>query len=353
MLRITALILLLMSTIVHICIAQQDRDYIREDSIYMSEPYPYILPILGDRAHERGYKPQLPFGIMLNTLSVNQTLAISNLRVGFGNYLSSRTPTMYSLDSVTAFEPIEVQTSTINARIDAWILPFWNIYGIVGSIRKANIDVMMTEPFPLSVQTPIQGWYLGYGSMLSGKVGPLFVSLDYNRNSNHNPNLTRPAVIHMASMRLGPIIEIPRRPNMKIIFWLGAMYSQFDGHTTGSIPTVALAPDATAHVDAMHDRLDQWYDDLGPIKQNLYAGLHDKLGDGLESLKDGVNNTYITYEMNKRSPRPWNMLAGVQYQYDEHWQARVEAEFLGARLAGLFSINYRFGIRGRTWGSGR
>ncbi len=319
----------------------------------MAEPYPYILPILGDKAHERGYKPQLPFGIMINALVVKQTLDISELKVGFGNHLNSSTPTMYQLDSITEFDPLEVQTSTFNARVDAWILPFWNVYGIIGIVRKADIDVNMTQPFPLDVTTQIQGWYGGFGSMLSGKVGPIFMSLDYNRNYNHNPNLSDPAIINMASFRAGPIFNFRKRPNMKVILWLGAMYSQFNGRTVGTINTVDLAPNAPARVDEMHSSLDDWYDGLGTIKQNLYSDLHDKLGNGLDGLKNGINNSYIAYEMNKTSPRPWNMVAGVQYQYNDHWQARIESEFLGARIAGLFSVNYRFGVKGRTWGSGK
>ncbi len=329
------------------------RDYIKEDSIYMAEPYPYILPILGDKAHERGYKPQLPFGIMFNSLVVKQTLELTNMQVGFGNFLSSTTPRMFNLDSITAFDPLVTQTSTFNVRVDAWILPFLNIYGILGKIKTADIDVNMTEPFPLSVQTSIEGWYSGFGAMMSGKLGPLFLSIDANRNYNHNPRLSDPAIITMGSFRLGPIINIPKRPNMKVVLWVGAMYSKFNSLTQGTINTADLAPNAGDKVDEMHEDLDQWYNDLGPVKQNLYNNTYENLGSGLDLLKDGVNSTYIAYQMDKTSLKPWNMLLGVQYQYNDHWQARVEAQLLGARIAGLFSVNYRFGIKGRTWGSGK
>ena len=31
------------------------------------------------------------------------------------------------------------------------------------------------------------------------------------------------------------------------------------------------------------------------------------------------------------------------------WQLRAEAQLLGDRTAGLFSLNYRFGIKGKNW----
>ncbi len=332
--------------------AKKHRDYVKEDSIFMAEPYPYILPVLGDKAHEKGYKFLLPFGIMFNTLVVKQDVEISDLSVGFGNHETNADPNMIDLNEVTAFDPVTTQTSTYNFRFDVWPLPFFNVYGLGGATRKTKVDVNMTQPFPLAVATEFSGWYVGYGAMINGKVGPIFLSLDGNQTHNHNPKLRDPVVFNMLSFRAGPIFNFPRHPEKRIVVWLGAMYSHFNARTVGKINTVDLAPNAPNKVDEMHSKLDNWYDELGPIKQNLYKDLHDKLGNGLDGLKNGINNSFIAYDMNKASPKPWNMLTGVQYQHNDHWQARVEAQYLGARIAGLFSINYRFGIKGRTWGSG-
>ncbi len=324
-------------------------DYPKEDSIFMSEPYPYILPILGDRAHQKGYKFLLPFGVMMNALVVKQIVEISDLSVGFGNYDHNPNPTMIGLDSVTSFEDVVTQTSTYNLRLDAWVLPFLDVYGIWGKTRKTEVDVTMTEPFPLTVNTDFAGWYAGYGAMINGKLGPIFLSLDANQTHNHNPKLNKPVIFSIASFRVGPIIDFRNHPEKRLVLWLGAMYSRFNARTVGKISTLDLAPNAPAKVDEMHNKLDQWYDDLGPVKQKLYNDLHEKLGNGLDGLNNGIQNSFIAYDMNKTSPRPWNMLTGIQYQHNDRWQARVEAQYLGARIAGLFSINYRFGVKGRNW----
>jgi hypothetical protein len=53
--------------------------------------------------------------------------------------------------------------------------------------------------------------------------------------------------------------------------------------------------------------------------------------------------------MNKEVPKPLNMLLGVQWQIDYRWQVRAEAQLLGSRTAGMISVNYRFGVKGKNW----
>jgi hypothetical protein len=136
---------------------------------------------------------------------------------------------------------------------------------------------------------------------------------------------------------------------MNITVWTGVMYSHFNGDTEGTIGALELAPDAPAKIDEMQGNLDNWYNDLPPLQQALYQNLYNRLGDGLSGLRDGVEDGYIRYSFNKAIEKPWNMLVGAQWQINYRWQLRAEAQFLGDRTAGLFSINYRFGIRGKNW----
>lgn len=55
-----------------------------KDSIFLSKPYPYVLPILGQKVHERKVRTPLPFGIMFNSLVGKQQMAISGLNVALG-----------------------------------------------------------------------------------------------------------------------------------------------------------------------------------------------------------------------------------------------------------------------------
>ena len=321
----------------------------RHDSVYFGQNYPFNLPILGNKAHSAGIRLPLPMGIMFNTLTGRQDLTIDNMHLGFGNYTNPSPPEMIDLSDIVVFNDISAQTATFNLRFDAWILPFLNIYGIVGQTKKADINVSLIQPIPLSINTNVEGTYFGYGVMAAGAIGPLFLSVDLNRSHNYNPRLDEPAKIALASFRAGPVFRFKTKPQMNVSLWTGTMYSHFNGQTDGSIDALELTPNAPDKIDDMHDNLNNWYVGLSPADKIKYYLLYTKMSEGLTNLKDNIINGYIRYSFNKSISSPWNMLLGAQWQINYRWQIRTETQFLGDRIAGLFSINYRFGIKGKNW----
>ncbi|MCB2222401.1 MAG: hypothetical protein KQI35_18600 [Bacteroidetes bacterium] len=344
--------LLLITGILIISFAQAQNvptAFSKRDSAFFSQPYPYILPVLGTKVHEAKIRLPYPVGIMFNTLVGEQFLSLSDIALGFGKYSSTSEPNMIDLSEVIEFEDIRAQTSTFNLRVDTWLLPFVNVYGIVGQTKKADINVNLVEPFPLDVTTEVSGTYVGFGAMAAGAVGPVFVSLDVNRTYNYNPRLDDPAKVLIGGLRTGPVFRFKNNPEMNISLWTGAMYSHFNGETDGSIAALDLAPNAPAEIENKLNNLHEWYDGLKPVEQLLYKNIYEKLDNGLTELKEGVEDGYIRYSFNKKINNPWNMLIGAQWQLNYRWQLRAEAQFLGDRTAGLFSLNYRFGIRGKNW----
>lgn len=321
----------------------------QKDSVFFNQPYPYILPVLGDKVHKAKIRLPFPMGVMFNTLVGTQNLALSDMHLGFGNTSNPADPEMIDIGDLVEFDEIQAQTSTYNLRIDAWVLPFINVYGIVGQTKKADINVNLVEPFPLSVTTEVSGTYVGFGAMAAGAVGPLFFSLDANRTYSYNPRLADPAKVLIGGLRTGPVFRFKSNPEMNITLWTGAMYSHFNGETDGSIGAQELAPNAPAKIDEMQGNLDSWYGELSPADQIKYYLPYTRLTDGLGSLKGGIEEGYLRYSFNKSIEKPWNMLLGAQWQINYQWQIRAEAQFLGDRTAGLFSLNYRFGIRGKNW----
>lgn len=321
----------------------------RSDSVFFSKTYPYILPILGDKVHNAKIKLPYPMGIMFNTLVGRQDLSISDMALGFGRYSDQTPPNIIDISDVIAFDDITAQTSTFNMRIDAWLLPFVNVYGIAGQTKKADISVNLIKPFPFEVNTEVSGTYVGYGVMAAGAVGPLFISMDVNRTYNYNPRLDDPAKVLIGGLRTGPIFRFKNKADMNITVWTGVMYSYFNGETTGTIGALELAPDAPADIEDKQNNLNNWYDGLTPVEQALYKNIYERLDNGLTQLKEGVEDGYIRYSFNKKISNPWNILGGAQWQINYRWQIRAEAQFLGDRTAGLFSLNYRFGIKGKNF----
>ncbi len=318
---------------------------LKKDSLYFAQPFPYILPIYGPQAHERGYKPELPFGVMLNILQVQQTLYPDNYSIGFGNIHSNPEPEIINIESIASFEHLQSESLTTNIRIDVWPLPFLNLYGIVGKLQKANVLVHLTEPFDFQIPTTVEGWYLGAGMLLAAKVGPLFFSLDSNTNYNHNPKVEKPIMINITGLRIGPVFNFKNNPNMNVVLWAGVMHTTIGSSTKGRVLTNSFLPDASEHIDKMNQQLNEWYDNLNSVQQILYSPLYNKLQEGIMLLSDNIEDTFIDYEMDKTSARPWNLILGAQWKINQKVQFRTEAQLLGDRIAGMLSLSYRFGIK--------
>ncbi|TFV96024.1 hypothetical protein E4S40_07295 [Algoriphagus kandeliae] len=347
--KIQAIFLLLFALLPFSTEAQKGKKASTSDSSYFEKPYPYILPILGDKAHNAKVRLPFPMGIMVNNLVGTQFLSLTDLSLGFGRFSDPNPPNMIDLSEVVEFEDIKAQTSTHNIRIDTWVLPFLNVYGIVGQTKKADINVNLTKPIPLDVSTEVSGTYVGYGLMAAGAVGRLFASLDMNQTFNYNPRLEEPAKVTIFGIRTGPVFKFKNRPQSNVTFWAGAMLTSFNSETTGNIPSLELAPNAPERIQELQGNLDNWYEDLSPADKLKYALIYNRLGEGLDNLGESIQDSYISYSFNKGIENPWNMLIGAQWQLNYRWQIRTEAQFLGDRTAGLFSLNYRFGIKGKNW----
>ena len=51
------------------------------DSAVVQKEYPYVLPILGKKAFEKGYLLQLPFGLNVGTIFNRQGLILENFEM--------------------------------------------------------------------------------------------------------------------------------------------------------------------------------------------------------------------------------------------------------------------------------
>ena len=89
-----------------------------------------FLPFLGKEAREAGYLLPLPFGISLVGLTQEQPFTVSEIGLAVDGQQSEIINDFID-DSINA-KNLKVSDTTYNLRFDAWILPFWNVYGLVG-----------------------------------------------------------------------------------------------------------------------------------------------------------------------------------------------------------------------------
>ncbi len=139
-----------------------------------------FLPLLGDEARKRGIELPLPFGASLVYYHLERAIAITDVRIG----LNGNPPASVSQFAQFASSS---RVDNLNVKVDAWLLPFLNVYGLFGWFHNestTNVRVSFTGPLgrPIerteSIPTTIDGSVTGLGMTLAGGYGPFFLVVD-------------------------------------------------------------------------------------------------------------------------------------------------------------------------------
>jgi len=187
-----------------------------------------FLPILGQSACELGYVLPRPFGLSLGYMRQDQPFDVGGI---FVNGIDVKTP------GLAVVNEVQNEESTYTLRADAWILPFWNIYGILGRTDGQAVGPLMIdlEPaFPVlcklpgnncAVDTTFKLDYTanvrGYGTTIAGGYKDFFGMIDFNWTTADLDISLTDAKARVISSRIGW--------NGKLgvftgVLWVGAMY---------------------------------------------------------------------------------------------------------------------------------
>jgi hypothetical protein len=262
------------------------------------EPITRKLPIWGEKVRAMGYELPLPFGAGINLVYMDQGIDIRNLKIGFGD------PSQ-KVEWVT-FSNASAKDKAATARLDMWLLPFANIYGILGYIDgEAELDVNLPGftigPFPIPPKTisfdiDYSGTTVGGGITLAGGYKNFFGSLDANYSYSEIDVVDGDIETLTISPRVGVLVD-PAVVKGSFAFWIGAMYMDYKQTVTDSV-------------------------NLNELDPNLPA---------LE----------LEFEIDIENEEPWNFLMGGQWEITKRWQMLVEGG-VGNRQQIIFGTMFRF-----------
>jgi len=255
------------------------------------QPHRSGLPFMAEEALKRGHELPLPFGAGLILTGIDdREIDVSDVRIGIDG----------SEQSVSEFATLG-STSTVfnsNLRFDTWLLPFLNVYALVGYVHNesaTDIHVVLPGPGPLpgdvevdkKVDTSLDGYVGGVGMTLAGGYKSFFVVADYNY-SRADLGFDDKFTARIGSLRAGWQGKAGGRP---LQTWLGV----------GKWDTAATA---SGHVD----------------------------------LDDGRR---LTFEADQHPHAEWMYEVGVNFMPNKQWQ-------LFADFASDFNGGYAL-ILGPTW----
>jgi len=297
-------------------LSKEQRDSLLKD-------YDQIFPIWGRKALERGFQTPLPLGFNVALYSMKQDIEISNLGLGF-----NQPPQPVSC---ITFEGANAQLTLINARMDLWLFPFLNVYGIVGT-GSGHTTVKLAEPVEFETTANFDGASAGLG--ITGVYGlrNYFGVVDFNHQWGFSSLLENPVPANILSMRLGRRLRLGGRKNVRATLWVGTMYQALQSETNGSIKLSDVLPTGT---DSLFNGYQNtpWYMGLGPVEKAL-------VDDFVQRLSGSLDTTVVNYSLNKTVADPWNMLLGGTIDVGRHWGVRWEAGFIG-RKSLMVMGNYR------------
>jgi len=187
-----------------------------------------FLPIWGKEACARGYVLPRPFGISLGYMHQDQPFDVNDVLV---NGIDVKTP------GVAVVNEVQNEETTYNLRFDAWILPFWNVYGILARTdgeADGPLRIDLAPVFPVlcglpgnncAIDTTFRIKYnadiTGWGTTIAGGYKDFFGMIDYNRTTADLDISITDAKATVISSRIGWNGKIG---GFTGVLWVGAMY---------------------------------------------------------------------------------------------------------------------------------
>ncbi|GMQ47296.1 hypothetical protein [Vibrio sp. 10N] len=255
-----------------------------------------IFPIWGEQAAQRGYTLPKPYGLSLSYMDISNPVTIDNINLagGVGDIID--------IDAKQA----QFEGSNVTLRGDVWLLPFMNVYGILGYTQAqstADIDSISIIGISIPVEDAkftldMSGITYGVGTTVVGGINNWFALLDLNYTYTDIDAIDGSIKTFVAAPRVGHRWQYDGGRELRV--FVGAMYQDVQQHLSGDIKALGL--------------------DLGDMN----------------FLIDDTR-----FEVSQRSEQKWNALAGFQYSLNRDWDVLAEAGF-GQRKSAFVSLGRRF-----------
>lgn len=297
-----------------------------------------MLPFWGEQAKAQGYQLPEPFGINFNYMNMHQNIDVQSIE--FSNLVLGKIALPSDVFLIEVGKTRQ-KSKTKMLKLDAWVLPFLNVYGVFGktngsSISKISVDGN-TAKYPLKIgpnflngliAKQIHGMYMqgafqdldfelkfkgktyGAGFVLAGGYQDIFTLVDTNYTFTRFDILDGQIRALTVSPRIGYSFSVPAiskrttdARNLKI--WVGSMYQNIQQEFKGSLADLSMPPNLVGLI-----------------------GTVDKNGQG-------------RFRVKQRLESPWNMLVGSQYEITPYFNLLTEFGF-NKRNSFFVAGEYRF-----------
>ena len=261
-----------------------------------------------------GQELPLPLGISANVFFLEQNMEAQSIAINLPDNLVPGLP--LGLDLPAKATKLESRATSTTAKIDAWVLPFLNVYGVAGyvdgetSASGFSLQPLTSPPIPAANLAAINAGIAGLAPHL-----PNSFSIAYS----------------------GPVYGVG--------VTLAAGYNQFfasvDANYTESDLDIG---DSTIEVFVISPRVGIT-GELGGLNGSLYVGAMyqdiDENQNGTVNFPIGVDPVPVGYKVVSQAEEQWNYLVGANLKASGSWNYGIEVGF-SKRTHVMATLNYRF-----------
>ncbi len=271
------------------------------------------LPFFAQAIIDEGYDLPLPYGIGVTYANVKQSMFLEDLAIGFNG------------DEIVPFEFIafdnaEAHNETVQVMLDAWVLPFMNVFAMFGTLEgdapldvlvdgntmldHLGIDCSVPPPSPLcpilkdkdytlSLTAPFSGQTYGLGTTLAGGWGNWFVAIPGTITYADMDGTSTDGLAITVTPRVGRVVNMGRGGNLAL--FVGGNYLYADFTVVGTI----VVPE--------------------------------------------LNDLTIDYTLEQKNKDPWNGVLGLNWDINKNISWMIEYNgFVGSRTAFITGATWRF-----------
>ena len=251
---------------------------LQAQSLAIQEEHWSGLPFLGKQARERGYQLPIPIGfnVFYNKQEVGY-VANNGFQIALGD-----------LDLNIPSEDVIItgEDESIQLRADAWVLPFWNVYGLVGhtkGFKNIQVDLSNTQigfipglDVQFTIPLEYKAYNVGLGTVLAGQVEVIpgmhpFIFTGVAAFTNSWTTATDSTIqTYIGSIRTGQRYSVP---GGQLAVLVGYNYQLISQNVTGSVALGKLGLDYEVNLESKETKnmaVSMMYD-FGPKQEwNLF-----------------------------------------------------------------------------------
>ena len=254
-------------------------------------PYDRTLPFLAQSAIDKGFDLPEPYGVSLVYNYTEQDFIIDELSV------FTKDGTAIDIDKIVALENAKPASHSLQLKVDAYLLPFLNVFAMVGGITgEAPLDVIIKRKRPnksdlnVPVEAAVTGYSFTAGMMFATMIDRYFISVPLTYTYSMLDRSYESRKVVNVSPRVGNVISLKNQG--KLAVFIGANYMDVDLKAKGVV-----------------------YSDSGEE---------------------------LIYEAHQKNVDKWNMSLGYNWMFNRAYSWNLEIGFLGSRKNVTTGLNYRF-----------